>query len=284
MRATNGRGTAGVIDKETDDNLRVLVIAESTLHSDEFDTAVRIWPHRLEIGIGWAAAIQKSEHFKPAIVCAPIPKTNSDKELCRVLRAQHVDIPMIGYADADAERNTLLRDGVVDIAVHSSELSCPSVTGLFEQTILLCGSSVGEKSGWENHVATPLRRSQMIGSIIASTAGVVQWANTCVARWLGYPDAGYLLGVDFARRHLKRSSDWKALGEAADDKEAFIQAEISALDVDSRWIAFKVEVSAEPACLTLLRLSFLDETRNQLYKATAELAYKKATDDHKAVL
>jgi hypothetical protein len=54
---------------------------------------------------------------------------------------------MMGYADAEAERNTLLRDGIADIAVHPSELSCPSVTGFLAQTILLLGSRVGEKVG-----------------------------------------------------------------------------------------------------------------------------------------
>jgi hypothetical protein len=102
----------------------------------------------------------------------------------------------------------------------------------------------------------------MIGSIIASRSGVVQWANTCAAKRLRYPDASYLLGVNFARRHLKRSSDWKALGEAASDNDALVPGELSVLDVKSRWIAFNVEVSAEPAWLSLVRLLFfgLDTT------------------------
>ena len=272
-----------MIDKTTDDFLRVLVIAESASLCKDVDRALWIWPHRVATAVDWAGAIRVSKEFRPAVVCAPLPQSDRDNDLCRHLREQHTDIPIIGYAEDEAERNTLLRAGVVDIAVHPSELSEPSVTGLLEQAIVLCRSRAGGSLGSERHIVAPMRRSRMIGSIVVTAAGVVQCANACVTKWLGYPDASHLVGINFADKHLKRTSDWTALAKVAGDKEALVHAEVSALDVDGRWVAFRAEVSAEPACLMLLRVLFLDETKQQLYQAAAELAYQKAVDSHKAV-
>jgi hypothetical protein len=282
-QATTQRGTVTAIDEKPEIALRILVISGSRQLGDDMGHALRDWSHHLVSAVDWAEAVDTTANFTPAVVCAPLPMTVTDKAHCRILRARHADAPMIGYAEDGAARNSMLRDGIVDIAVRPSELSEPSVNGLLEQAIILRRSREGENSVWDSHIATNLRRSRMIGFIVTTAAGVVQCANTSMAKWLGYPDASYLVGINFARRHLKQPSEWTALSEATGNKEALIQAEVSALDVDGRWIALRLEVSAEPSCPTLLRLVALDESRLQLYQATAELAYQKAAEGQKAV-
>ncbi len=99
MRVTSVYSELGVIVKTTSDLLRVLVIAERIDLSDDVDRALWVWPHCVSSVVDWTGAIQVSKQFRPSVVCAPLPKTDSDKELCRLLRAQHANIPIIGYAD-----------------------------------------------------------------------------------------------------------------------------------------------------------------------------------------
>lgn len=282
-QTTSQRGTVTAIDEKPDIELRVLVISENPKLGDDMGRALRHWSHHVVSTVDWADAVDMAADFMPAVVCAPLPTRVTEKAHCRVLRARHADAPMIGYAKDGAARNSMLRTGIVDIAVRPSELSGPSVNGLLQQAIILRRSFAGENTDWDSRIAPHLCRSRMVGLLVTTAAGVVQWANPSMAKWLGYPNASYLVGTNFANRHLKQSSEWTTLAEATGNEKALIQAEVSALDVDGRWIALKLEVSAEPSCLTLLRLVVMDETELQLYKATAELAYQKAADAQKVV-
>jgi len=275
---THGSGSFGtslVINRNADNSLQVLVITQTSADRNVRDVDLSKSLRSMAAVVDWAGATQRCEHFKPTAICTPMPQTGSDAKICQQLRSRHADIPIIGYAESDEERNNLLRVGIADIAVHQAELSEPSVTRLLEQAIAHRSTSKESSSRPANRISAPLAQSRMIGSIIASSAGVIQSANTCVAKWLGYPRASNLIGVNFVQRHLKRSSDWAPLARAADDQDALIRRELSALDVDNRSLAFRVEVSADPACSMLLRLLFLDITRQQLYKAALDVAYQK---------
>lgn len=231
--------------------------------------------------VSWEDTIDGVRRVAPTAIVVPAPNSADARRICRELLTQRGEIPIVGYAENLGERNLLLREGIADIAVDIADLNQLPLARLRDQAAFLRQFRAGRESGHPDPSGHGFDRSRMIGCVIASTGGVVQWANTCIARWLGYPNPDYFTGVNFSRRHLKKASDWMTLAGAADNENSYACSEISALDVDGRWAAFRIEAMAEPAYAGLLRLTLLEETKLQLYKAAAELALHRDEDGRK---
>lgn len=262
---------------------RVLVVApraDSRNPSDRRQLRVR---DATSTVVDWEDTIDGIGKFAPTVILVPIPNSADARRTCRKLLTQRGEIPVVGYAENFWERNLLLREAFADIAVDIADLNQFPLARLRDQAAFLKQFRAGETSGHPDPGGHGFHRSKMIGCLIASAGGVVQWANTCIARWLGYPNASYFTGVNFSRRHLNNASDWTVLAEAADNEKAYACSEISALDVDGRRAAFRIEAMAEPAYSGLLRLLLKNETELQTYKAMAEVALYRDEDERKAM-
>lgn len=263
---------------------RVLVVAPRADSRNSSNPSARRQPRVQDATptvVEWDDTIDGIRRFAPTAILLPVPNSADANKICRELQTQRGEIPIVGYAEDLGERNLLLREGFADIAVDVADLNQVPLARLRDQAAFLRLFRAGKTLGHPDPSGHGFDRCRLIGCLIASKGGVVQWANTCIARWLGYPNSDYLAGVNFSRRHLKKASDWTGLAEAADNDNGYACSEISALDVDGRWAAFRIEATAEPAYSGLLRLTLLEETKLQLYKAAAELALHRDEDGRK---
>lgn len=266
---------------ETLDALRVMIIDSDIAMCKELHEAFRSRVNEPPAIADLASALDRGATFGPDVVCAKSPSTDREKTLLTEFRAHCAATPIVGYSETDDGRNGLLRSGNVDLAVNVSDMHGPWAITILDDAIRLHRARDRDEREWAEQA--PLRDSKTFGSIVATATGVVQSANTCIAKWLGYPDPSYLVGVNFPRRHLKRPSEWNRLSKAVSLPDTSIKAELPGRDVDGRWLAFTFEASAKVECRGLVRLLILDETEKELLKATLELHFEKARVGNGAV-